>query len=205
MNKTVPLEVGLKWAFTDKPVTPWGGLRLVQEMLLRMRLREALGASGLPWPGSNRGYDPVVMLESFLVCVWVGGNRFAHTALVRFDKALCQMFGWEQVAEVSTFTRFFRRFKREEVDGVFGYLGCWFWEQLSPRMLTLDLDSSVITRFGEQEGTAIGYNRQRWRCWVIAIKWGWCERTRGFTTENSWICLRAKAFPTSSSVERRVR
>jgi hypothetical protein len=161
MNKTVPTETGLKWAFTDKPVTPWGGLRLVQEMLLRMRLREALQASGLPSPGSNRGYDPVVMLESFLVCVWIGGTRFSHTAIVRFDKALCEIFGWKQVAEVSTFTRFFRRFKREEVDGVFDFLGRWFWDQLSPRTLTLDLDSSVITRFGNQEGTAIGYNRQR--------------------------------------------
>jgi hypothetical protein len=122
MNKTVPPEEGLPWAFTDKPVTPW---------------------------------------ESYLVCVWVGGTRFSHTAIVRFDQALREMFGWNKIAEVSTYTRFFRRFKREEVDQVFGYLGRWFWEQLSPRTLTLDLDSSVITRFGDQEGTAIGYNRQR--------------------------------------------
>lgn len=161
MDKTVPLDKGLSWTFTDKPVTPWGGLRLVQEMLLRMRLREALSNSGLPQPASNRGYDPVVMLESFLVCIWIGGTRFSHTAVVRFDEALRQMFGWKNIAEVSTFTRFFRRFKREEVDRVFGYLGQWFWQQISPRTLTLDLDSSVITRYGNQEGTAIGYNRQR--------------------------------------------
>lgn len=161
MNKIVPPEQGLPWAFTDKAVTPWGGLRLIQELLLRMGLREALAASSLPGPCSNRGYDPIVMIESFLVCVWTGGTRFSHTAIVRFDEALRQMFGWKHVAEVSTFTRFFRRFKRKDVDGVFGYLSRWFWDQLSPRTLTLDLDSSVITRFGKQEGTAIGYNRQR--------------------------------------------
>lgn len=161
MDKTVPVDRGLDWTFTDKPVTPWGGLRLVQEMLLRMGLREELNRCGLPSPGSNRGYDPVVMIESFLVCIWIGGNRFSHTASVRFDEALLQMFGWNKVAEISTFTRFFRRFKREEVDQVFGHLGRWFWGQLSPRTLTLDLDTSVITRFGNQEGTAIGYNRQR--------------------------------------------
>ncbi len=161
MDKSVPVGEGLPWAFTEKPVTPWGGMRLVHEMLLRMRLREALGSCGLPAPDSNRGYDPVVMIESFLVCVWIGGNRFSHTANVRFDKALRQIFGWKNVAEVSTFTRFFRRFKREEIDEAFGYLGRWFWDQISSRTLTLDLDTSVITRFGEQEGTAIGYNRQR--------------------------------------------
>lgn len=161
MDKTVRSEEGLPWAFTTKPVTPWGGLRLVQEMLLRMGLREALETSGLPQPGSNRGYDPADMMESFLVCVWIGGVRFSHTAVVRFDEALRQIFGWKKVAEVSTFTRFFRRFKREEVDQVFGNLGRWFWERISPRTLTLDLDSSVITRYGKQEGTAVGYNRQR--------------------------------------------
>jgi len=161
MDKTVPSVAGLPWAFTDKPVTPWGGLRLVNEMLLRMRFREALNESGLPSPGSNRGYEPAMMFESFLVCVWIGGTRFSHTAHVRFDSALRQIFGWREVAEVSTFTRFFRRFKREEVDWVFGNLGRWFWEHMSPRTITLDFDSSVITRYGDQEGTAIGYNRQR--------------------------------------------
>ena len=89
---------------------------------MRMRFGEALRSSGLPQPGSNRGYDPAMMIEAFLVCVWIGGVRFSHTALVRYDKALCQIFGWKKVASVSTFTRFFHRFRREESDQVFGYL-----------------------------------------------------------------------------------
>lgn len=161
MATSFPIEEGLSFQFTDKPVTPWGGLRLVQEMLIRMRFREALEASGLPQPRSNRGYDPVVMMEAFIVCVWIGGVRFSHTSAVRFDEALCEMFGWKRVASVSTFTRWFRRFKQKEVDQVFGSLGHWFWEQLSPRTITLDLDSSVVTRYGKQEGAVQGYNRQK--------------------------------------------
>ena len=159
MENSFPIEQGLPFQFTDKPVTPWGGLRLVQEMLLRMKFRDALRASGLPQPGSNRGYDPVAMMEVFFVCVWIGGLRFSHTSVVRFDKALREIFGWKRVASVSTFTRWFRRFKREEVDQVFGSLGRWFWHQLSPRTITLDLDSSVVPRFGEQEGAVVGYNK----------------------------------------------
>lgn len=161
METNFPIEQGLPFQFTDKPVTPWGGLRLVQEMLLRMKFRDALRASGLPQPGSNHGYDPVVMMESFLVCVWIGGVRFSHTSVVRFDHALCEMFGWKRVASVSTFTRWFRRFRREEVDQVFGLLGRWFWDQLAPKSITLDLDSSVVTRYGKQEGAVQGYNRQK--------------------------------------------
>lgn len=151
----------LPYEFTDKPVTAWGGLRLVHEMTKRMGLREALRASGLPQPGSNRGFDPVDMLEVFMACVWVGGARFSHTGLIRFDEALKKIFGWQRVAEVSTFTRFFRRFKQEDVDRVFGHVGRWFWEQIPEQRMTLDLDSSVITRYGEQEGAAIGYNPRK--------------------------------------------
>lgn len=161
MENSFPMERGLPFQFTDKPVTPWGGLRLVQEMLLRMKFRSALAASGLPQPGSNRGYDPVAMMEAFLVCVWIGGVRFSHTSVVRFDEALRQIFSWERVASVSTFTRWFRRFNREGVDQVFGFLGRWFWDQLAPRTITLDLDSSVLTRFGKQEGAVVGYSRQK--------------------------------------------
>lgn len=161
MENSFPVNQGLPFQFTDKPVTPFGGLRLVQEMLLRMKLRDALLASGLPQPGSNRGYDPVVMVEAFLACVWVGGMRFSHINIVRFDHALCQIFGWKRVASDSTYTRWFRRFEREEVDQVFSHLGRWFWDQLSPRTITLDLDSSVVTRFGKQEGAEVGYNKQK--------------------------------------------
>jgi len=160
MENSFPAQQGLPFEFTDKPVTPWGGLRLVQEMLLRMNFREALASSGLPEPGSNRGYDPVSMMEAFMVCVWIGGVRFSHTSLVRYDSALREIFGWKRVASVSTFTRWFRRFERKDVDQVFGSLGQWFWQQLSPRTITIDLDSSVVPRFGEQEGAAIGYNKQ---------------------------------------------
>ena len=160
-DKKVQGTDGLPWVFSDKPVTAWGGLRLMKEMLDRMRMKDVLIGNGIPQPGSNRGYSPVVMMESFWVCVWVGGVRFAHTALVRFDEALREIFGWESVGSVSTFTRFFRRFGREEVDNVFGGMNRWFWEQLSPKTLTLDLDSSVVTRYGEQEGTAVGYNPQK--------------------------------------------
>lgn len=157
-DKKVPVDSSLEWRFSDKPVTAWGGLRLLKEMLMQIGLREVLSQSGLPQPQSNRGYNPVKVMESFLVCIWIGGVRFSHTALVRFDEALRQIFTWDKVACVSTFTRFFKRFKRQNVDETFSFLHQWFWAQISPKTLTLDLDSSVVTRYGEQEGAVVGYN-----------------------------------------------
>jgi hypothetical protein len=143
-------------------MTAWGGLRLLEEMLRRVGFEAALRQAALPAPGSNRGIDPITVLEGFLVSVWTGGVRFAHTAAVRFDPVLRAIFELKIVPSVSTFTRFFRRFGRREVEGVFGSVERWFWGQLSPQVLTLDLDSTVLTRYGqEQEGAEVGYNPRR--------------------------------------------
>lgn len=158
MNKKVVMRKGLPWRFTDKQFTPWGGLRIFEELLRGLGWEEALAAAPLPRPGSNRGIDPVLMVKAVLVTVWTGGGRFAHTALVRFDAALRSVFELTEVASVSTFSRFFRRFGRRQVEEVFGYLSSWFWGRVNGRSWTVDLDSSVLTRYGEQEGSKLGYN-----------------------------------------------
>lgn len=157
MNKKEQLT-GLAWCFTNKQFTPWGGMRIFEELLRRLDWHEALARAPLPQPASNRGIDPALMVKGFLVTIWTGGGRFAHTALVRFDAALRAIFGLKHVGSVSTFSRFFRRFGRKQVEEVFGHLSAWTWERVAGRCWTVDLDSSVLTRYGRQEGSARGYN-----------------------------------------------
>jgi hypothetical protein len=158
MHKKVEVNCGLAWRFTDKRFTAWGGMRIFEELLRRLGWEEALHTASLPMPCSNRGLDPVLMVKGFLVTVWTGGGRFAHTALVRFDEALRSIFGLTQVASVSTFSRFFRRFGPKQTEEVFKHLSSWVWERVAGRSWTVDLDSSVLTRYGHQEGSERGYN-----------------------------------------------
>lgn len=158
MNKRMAVQKGLPWSFTDKQFTAWGGMRVLEEMLRKLGWIEALAKAPLPKPGSNRGIKPVLMVQAFLVTIWTGGGRFAHTALVRFDTALRSIFGLGQVGSVSTFTRFFRRFNQKQVEEVFGHLFEWMWGRVSTGTWTVDLDSSVLTRYGQQEGSQLGYN-----------------------------------------------
>lgn len=158
MNKKVARQLGVAWSFTNKQFTPWGGLRILEELLRRLGWEEALEAAPFPRPGSNRGIDPGLMVKGFLVTIWTGSARFAHTALVRFDAALRAIFGLTKMASVSTFSRFFRRFNQKQVEEVFAYLSAWFWSRVGGGNWTVDLDSSVLTRYGEQEGSERGYN-----------------------------------------------
>ena len=158
MHRNVIRHNGLAWTFTDKRFTAWGGLRVFEELLRRLGWEQALACAPLPQPASNRGIDPVLMVKGLWVTIWAGGGRFAHTALVRFDAALRAIFGLSQVGAVCTFTRFLRRFGRKEVEEVFGHLSGWLWARVRGGTWTVDLDSTVLTRFGHQEGSQLGYN-----------------------------------------------
>jgi len=94
-------------------------MRLMKELIDKTQVKENLKKLSLRYLHSNRGYHPLDIIESFWVCVWLGGMRFAHTALIRFDNVLKTIFKWERVPSVSTYTRFFNQFNRERVDRVF--------------------------------------------------------------------------------------
>jgi hypothetical protein len=151
----------ISWEFTDKKITPWGGLRFFKEFVDRTKIKEELSHCALPRPGSNAGFDPAQIMESFWVSVWIGATRFSHTAIIRFDDALKDIFQWKRVPSDSTFRRFFKKFNQPTVDSVFNRMQKWFFDQISVKSFTLDLDSSVITRYGEQEGSAVGYNPRK--------------------------------------------
>ena len=50
--------MGFDLRFTDKEITSWGGMGLMKRMLDHLEFEVALKVSGLPVPGSNRGYPP---------------------------------------------------------------------------------------------------------------------------------------------------
>ena len=145
--------------FSDKLITPWGGMALIKRMLDHLDFDRALLAAGLPQPGSNRGYRPEQLIVQMMLSVWCGGNRFEHAEVTRFDRVLGSIFGIHRMANFKAITRLFGRCTQTLNDRVFGSLYRWLFEQLHVGRITLDLDSTVITRFGEQqEGGARGYN-----------------------------------------------
>ena len=61
----------------------------------------------------------------------------------------------------STYSRFLGKFSQSRNTEVFPKLQKWFIENLGVDNITIDLDSTVITRYGQQEGSAKGYNRNK--------------------------------------------
>ena len=144
--------------YSDKLVTPWGGMQEMKKLIDKTGISKKLGELNLPEGKSNNTIDAISIIESFWVSIWIGCFRFSHTAVVRLDKVLCEIFGWKRVASGTTYGRFFKKFTPSLNNSVFIELNSWFFEQVQFDNYTLDLDSSVITRYGEQEGSKKGYN-----------------------------------------------
>ncbi len=152
----------IDWEYSDRPVSPFGGMRIMRDLMDQIGFDGILGAVDLPQPQSNRGYNPTDVIKGFIVSVWLGASRFAHTDMVRYDQVLPKIFGWTRFPSSVTFTRYFRKFDEKKNNEIFPALARSFFEKAKlPSRITLDVDSTVITRFGEQEGAAVGYNPAR--------------------------------------------
>jgi hypothetical protein len=144
--------------FTDKEISAWGGMGLMKRMLDHVGLQSALERCELPQPGSNRGYKPEQLIQQFMLSVWCGANRFEHGEVTRHDRVLARLFGFARMANFKAVMRLFRKFNQARNDQVMGSLYRWLYGQLALERCTLDLDSTVMTRHGEQQGAARGYN-----------------------------------------------
>src|ERR1035437_2899820 len=153
--------MSLRHEFVDQSVTPWGGMLEMKKLIDKTGISKKLSEIGLPESKSNNKIDPVSLIESYWVSIWIGCFRFSHTAVVRVDEVLRQIYGWNRVASGTTFGRFFKKFTPSLNHRVFIDLYSLFFEQLTFDNYTLDVDSSVITRYGEQEGSKRGYNTKK--------------------------------------------
>jgi len=130
----------------------------MKRLLDHLDFDSALQLAGLPRLGSNRGYPPEQLIIQFMLSIWCGANRFEHTEVTRHDPVLKRLFGFKNMANFKAIMRLFRKFSQADNERIANSLYHWQFQQFGIDGLTLDLDSTVMTRYGVQEGTARGYN-----------------------------------------------
>jgi len=144
--------------FLNKDITPFDGLSLFLKLLDKCHFEEQLQKCGLPLQGSNRGYKPFQLISGLFAGVWCGASCFGHLDAVRYDTTLCKLLGWERGADHRAYQRYFNKFSQAINQRVFGELFSCFFSELTFDNYTLDFDSTVMVREGNQEGATKGYN-----------------------------------------------
>jgi len=135
--------VNLTVEYSDKPVTAFGGMRLMKDFIDKIGVRPFLEELQLPQGGSNRAYNPVDVVEAFLLNIWIGASRFCHCDWIREDAVLKEIFGMSSLPSQSTYSRFFGKFSQASNNRIFPQLQHWTLQPIDTGALTMDFDSTV--------------------------------------------------------------
>jgi len=148
---------------TQRAVTAFGGLAVFVSYLRRIDLISVLRRH-MPvcWLSPNH-IDPSTTFLAFLVAVLAGAKRFAHANHLRGDRALHALLGISRFPTDDTIRNLFRRFGMGHVHRLFDPLVQWQIERLiAPAQgFSLDLDSTVFERYGNQQGSLKGHNPRK--------------------------------------------
>ena len=156
MNGLIPYE------YSDRKISPWGGMRLIKELYDRVGMFDKLRSLPLQTPGSAIGVEHYEIIESFIMSVILGAGNCNNTSQISYDEVLKEIFQWKRgMPSQSTLSRFFPKYDHDSSDMIFSDLLSWWFKEMGQNNLTLDIDSTVITRFGNQEGAEKGYNPKR--------------------------------------------
>jgi len=148
---------------TPRAVTPYGGLGLWIEFLHKIGFSKQLSEHLPIRLESPNAIEPAQTFTAFLMSVLAGARRFAHASLLRADRALHALLGMERFPTDGTIRNLFKRFTRGMVVRFYEPLWAWQLAWLPKRTggYSLDLDSTVFERYGEQEGVKKGYNPRK--------------------------------------------
>jgi Transposase DDE domain group 1 len=148
---------------TQRAVTPFGGVAVFISFLHKIGFAEAV-RQHMPvrWKSPNH-IDPTATFTAFLMSVLVGARRFAHASLLRGDGALHALLGITRFPTDDTIRNLFRAFGIGEVQRFYEPMAEWLMQRLPQRQegYALDLDSTVLERYGKQEGSLKGHNPRK--------------------------------------------
>jgi hypothetical protein len=148
---------------TARAVTPFGGLSVWVEFLGKIGYRQQVRKHMPVHLRSPNAIAPEETFTAFLISVLAGARRFAHTGLLRVDGALHALLGMKRFPTDDTIRNLFKRFRQVLVVQFYEPLWAWPLARVPQRAdgYSLDLDSTVFERYGEQEGVKRGYNPRK--------------------------------------------
>jgi len=142
----------------DTTLTPFGSLVAFASFIEKLGIIDTLVAS-CPIKRTSNNATPVrdILIGFLLVCIQ-DGKRFRHMRYVQDDPAIAAIFKVQRrIPSDSSVIRFFKAIDSEQGKAWLYNAEELFYKSIADNCI-LDWDSTVTTRFDEQEGAEIGYN-----------------------------------------------
>lgn len=147
--------------YTSRPVSGWGGLACFARFMKRLGVDGFLARALPDGRISNNRVGVVEMALQVVATVLMGGSRFEHAERIRGDEIVKRILGVVRFGSGSSLTRYFGNFTPGQSEHLHTTLNSAVHAALENTTDVLDLDSTVFTRYGTQEGSWKGYNPHR--------------------------------------------
>jgi hypothetical protein len=147
----------VRLSVTEDALTPFGGLVPWAAYTEHIGIVKQL-AKDCPVKRTSPNAAPVYdVLQSFILTALADGKRFSHIERMREDPTIPEIFGMEAVVGSDTVRRFFKSVEPTLGAEWIARSAKPLWRAL-PEEIVLDWDSTVLTKYGHQEGAEVGYN-----------------------------------------------
>jgi len=171
---------GLKIACNHTGLTHFGGIYFFHEFLRVLHFRQFL-ARNLDYSRRNERYSVSQMILALVYPIILGLDRIETASFLRSNGTFQYLTGLQSFPDSQTLRRFLRHAPPrlwEQLHGVNDRLLQNFIYLPDHRSrLIFDLDSTVVTTFGHQDGAEVGYN----------------PRYRGKRSYNPLLCIEANS------------
>ena len=151
----------LNFSCNHTGLTHFGGAYFLQEFIRVLRLRDFL-ARHLPYRRRNSDYSVSQMLLALIYPIILGLDRIETASLLRSNGTFQYLTGLQSFPDPQTLRRFLLNAPahlREQLHRANDRLLQMFIHLPEHRSrLIFDLDSTVLTVFGHQQGAEVGYN-----------------------------------------------
>ena len=143
---------------TGSNLTPVGGLVAFASFVNSLGVLDLLDRHFPVERSSNNALPVRDILVGFLLTTLLDGQRFSDIRFIQNDPVVGEAFGVrKRIPGDDTVRRLFERIKPEAGRTLMYAANQYLYKSL-PDYYILDWDSTVTTRFGNQEGVEIGYN-----------------------------------------------
>jgi hypothetical protein len=154
----------LRFSFDEPHLTHFGGMMLIKRFCNRVELRRRLQRQ-VPIPARVGNYHPSDLILALLYSLIAGLDRINQTEILQYNGTFLSLLGLQRFPDQATLRRFLQRLPTHSIRRLVRLHDRlrqeFFIQPSAPTTLIFDLDSVVLTLYGQQQGARVGYNPKK--------------------------------------------
>jgi Transposase DDE domain group 1 len=162
-KKKISNSIEIKTSFNGGALTNYSGIKPIQKFMEKLGVAKSLNTLGIKLH-HNAKHDTGTILSILILGIISGMNRISKIENFTHDPLLQKIFGLSGKISDSAIIDRLKRFgmkQSSEFMGIIGEISNTVHKKLGNSYDILDLDSSVKTVYGNQEGAEKGFNEKK--------------------------------------------